>query len=136
MKKVGIWIDREKAFIVTIEDEKESLKRIDSGVEKHIRASGGSRSKSAYGPQDVGPERKLEERRKHQSQRYYQAIAKAVRDAGKILLFGPGEAKVELEKEIKKSKALAFRVVGVEPADRMTEKQIAAKVREHYLTVA
>ena len=51
-------------------------------------------------------------------------------DADKILIFGPGEAKIELEKELKKSKELSLKIVGVEPADKMTEKQIAAKVKK------
>jgi hypothetical protein len=48
-----------------------------------------------------------------------------------ILIFGPGEAKGELEKRLA-SKRLGAKVVGVETADKMTDHQIEAKVRQHY----
>jgi hypothetical protein len=53
----------------------------------------------------------------------------SIRDADSILLFGPGEAKGELEKRLE-SEGLKGRIVGVEAADKMAERQIAAKVRQ------
>jgi hypothetical protein len=47
------------------------------------------------------------------------------------LLFGPGEAKGELEKHLA-AKGLGGRVVGFETVDKMTDRQIAAKVRQHF----
>ena len=35
--------------------------------------------------------------------------------------------------EIKKSKKLALKIVGIERAGKMTERQIAAKVRQYFL---
>ncbi len=45
---------------------------------------------------------------------------------------GPGEAKGKLKKRIE-SKGLPGRIVAVETVDEMTEPQIAAKVRKHFL---
>ena len=132
-KYAGIWVDHEKAFVVTIIDGKETISFMTSGVEGRVRLSGGSRSRTPYGPQEVASEKKIDERRKHGLRRYYQEIIGAIDDAEKILIFGPGEAKIELEKEIGKSKALTAKIVGVEPADKMTEKQIAAKVRKFFI---
>jgi hypothetical protein len=47
------------------------------------------------------------------------------------LIFGPGEAKGELKKRLE-SKGLGGRIVGVETTDKMTERQIAAKVRAYF----
>jgi hypothetical protein len=47
------------------------------------------------------------------------------------LLFGPGEAKGELKKRLVKMK-LGERVAAVETADKMTDGQIAAKVRDYF----
>jgi len=129
----GIWIDHEKAFVVSIMGDEESVSFIESGVEKHIRLSGGSRSKTPFGPQEVAHERKADERRKHQLRRFYQDVIRVIDDAERILIFGPGEAKIELEKEIKKTKKPSFKIVGIEPADKMTERQITAKVRKYFL---
>ena len=45
--KVGLWIDHRETVLVTIGDGGEETKRIDSGMEKHTRFSGGSRSEEA-----------------------------------------------------------------------------------------
>ena len=79
-------------------------------------------SASSYG-------RKIGIRNSHQLQDYYQNIIRLIQGAKKILIFGPGVAKGGLEKEIKKSKALALKVSAVETTDKMTEKQIMARVR-------
>jgi hypothetical protein len=129
---VGIWIDFEKAFVVSYESGAEGTTKIDSNVEGRVRLSGGSRSATPYGPQDIRSERKVEERRKHHLRGYYERIIKAIDDADKVLLFGPGEAKIQFEKELTKSKALKAKIAGVEPADKMTERQIAAKVRDFF----
>jgi hypothetical protein len=135
MKKyIGIWVDHEKAFVASIikdeEMKKETIHCIESKVEGRVRLPGGSRYATPYGPQDVTYEKSIEERRKHHLRQYYQKIVRAIQGARKVLIFGPGEAKLELEKEIRKSKELAGKLVGVEAADKMTERQIAAKVRK------
>ena len=62
---------------------------------------------------------------------YYDAIIASIRDAEAILIFGPGEAKGELKKRLKKAN-LSGRIVGMETVDKMTDHQIAAKVRQHF----
>jgi hypothetical protein len=51
--------------------------------------------------------------------------------AESILLFGPGEAKGELRKRLERDK-LGGRIVAVETVDKMTDRQIAAKVRGYF----
>ena len=63
---------------------------------------------------------------------YYDAVIAAVRAAESILIFGPGEAKGELKERLEKHH-LAGRIVGFETVDKMTDRQIAAKVRRHFL---
>jgi hypothetical protein len=48
------------------------------------------------------------------------------------LIFGPGEAKVELKKRLEKVK-LHGNIVGMETVDTMTDNQIVSKVRQHFL---
>jgi len=134
MKKyTGVWLDHRKAFIVSIAGEKETDTIIESNAEGHFRLSGGSRSPTPYGPQEVASERKIEERRKHQLRRYYEEIIRAIKDAEKIVIFGPGEAKTELQREIEKKKGLSGNIVGIERADKMTDKEIRAKVKNFFL---
>jgi hypothetical protein len=47
------------------------------------------------------------------------------------LIFGPGEAKDELKERLE-GKNLGGRGVGIEAVDKMTDRQIAGKVRKHF----
>ena len=129
---IGIWLDHKKAYLFSMKDNEESLQKIESQAESKIRQSGGSRSKTPYAPQDVGPERKLQQKRKLHLHTYYHDIIQLIKEAEKVYLFGPGEAKFELEKELKKVKKLQNKIAKIDPADRMTQKQIAAQVRKFF----
>jgi stalled ribosome rescue protein Dom34 len=63
---------------------------------------------------------------------YYDEVISYIRDAESILIFGPGEAKGELNKRLEKDN-LGGRIIGIETSDKMTDPQIAAKVRDHFL---
>ncbi len=129
----GLWIDRREAIVVSITDEGETITKIESDIERKVRLSGGSRTaKTPYGPQQVSVDGKQEQRLKRQLRQYYQVIIRRIKDANKILIFGPGEAKTELKKEIENFKELALTKITVEAADKMTERQIAAKVRQFF----
>jgi hypothetical protein len=45
---------------------------------------------------------------------------------------GPGEAKLEVEKVIRKYKSLHNRILKVETTDKMTKNQMIADVRDFY----
>lgn len=132
MKKAGIWLDHEKAFIVLMVKGEETLATVDSRVERGGRLSGGSRSKTPWGPQEKSSEQKKLERRKQQLQRYYDRILDEIRDTQAVLIMGPGEAKGELLERIESRKAFLKTSVTVEPADKMTEHQVVARVKAFY----
>ena len=141
MKKyVGIWLDHREAFVVSLVkdqpfagENQEMIERIESDIERRVRLSGGSRSrKTPYGPQDISVDSKQEDRFKLQLREYFKEILLRIGDADEILIFGPGEAKIELKKEIETSKRLANRIKKIESADKMTKRQIAAKVRAFF----
>ena len=48
-----------------------------------------------------------------------------------IKIFGPGKAKGELKERLIRHK-MGARIAGVETVDKMTDRQIAAKVRQHF----
>ncbi len=129
----GLWIDHRQAVIVSITEAGETIERIESDTERKVRLSGGSRTgKTPYGPQQVAVDGKQEERIKRQLRQYYQEIIRKIKDANKILIFGPGEAKTEFKKELEKSQEQVLKKITVQPADKMTERQIAAKIRKFF----
>ena len=124
-KQAGLWIDHREAIVVFIEDGAEKTKRIESGVEKHVRFSGGNESEE--GSADDQRDRQFA----GHLNRYYDEVISSLRDVVSILLFGPGEAKGELEKRMA-AKGLGGCIVGTETVDKMTTPQIAAKVRDYF----
>jgi len=129
-KKAGLWIDHKKAVIVTITDDGEEIKEIQSHVEKQLRRDADSRSQSKEIP--------AEDTRKRaflgHLDIYYDQVISCIQDAQMVLLLGPGEAKGEIKKRME-NKKFHGQIADVETADKMTEPQIAAKVRQYFLNL-
>jgi hypothetical protein len=127
--RVGLWIDHRKAVIVTVSDAGDATTLIESDVERHVRYSGGVTSGTSH---DSRPGTAEDTRERHfagQLGKYYDEVIASVREAEAILIFGPGEAKGELKARLEHG-GLGARIVGVYTVDKMTDRQIAAKVRE------
>ncbi len=123
MKKgIGLWIDHRKAVVVLISHEGEKITEITSDMEKHVRfAEGATMAGSAEDMRDRHFGNHLNS--------YYDAVIAVIRDGDSIQIFGPGEAKGELKKRLE-SKGLGGRIDSIKTVDKMTNREIAAKVRE------
>jgi hypothetical protein len=129
--EVGLWIDHRKAIIVAVTDKGEEIRLIISKVEKHLSRSGDSPLKGPHESQQVPADDSRQRRLTGHLNIYYDAVIASIRDAESILIFGPGEAKGALQKRLKKAN-LGERIVGMETVDKMTDHQIAAKVRQYF----
>ena len=121
-KTVGLWIDHKKAVIVFVAGKDAETKLVESNLEKHHRQSG------VATPADDIRQRELTVH----LNRFYEEVVSSIRDAEEILILGPGEAKGELKKRLEKEN-LSDRIMGIETVDKLTDPQIVAKVREHFL---
>ena len=129
--KVGVWIDHRKAAIVAVTDKGEEIGLIISKVDKQLRRSGDSPLKGPYDPLQVPADDSRQRTLTGHLNIYYDAVIASIRDAESILIFGPGEAKGELKARLERNN-LGGRIVGFEAVDKMTDRQIAAKVRQHF----
>jgi len=129
--KMGLWIDHKKALIVAFTDKGEEIRLIISKVERQPGRSGGMRSTTPYEAQQVPADDSRERKFTGHLNIYYNAVIASIRDAESILILGPGEAKGELKKRLLRNK-LGGRIVGIETIDKMTDRQIAAKVRRYF----
>jgi len=125
-KNIGLWIDHRKAIIVILKDEGEELKKITSNMEKHVRFKSGNAS------EDGSTEDVRDRQFGNHLNNYYDEVLAVVRGADAIQIFGPGEAKGELEKHLEHA-GLKAHILAIETVDKMTDNQISAKVREHFL---
>jgi hypothetical protein len=131
-KEVGLWIDHRKVVIVTIENKVETTREIKSDMEKHVRFSSGTHSESSDNSQGSRAEDMRDRQFGDHLNRYYDGVISSIRDADSILILGPGEAKGELESRIQRE-GLEGKIVGIETVDKMTARQVAAKVRDYFL---
>jgi len=131
-RTIGLWIDHKEAVLVSIKDGALSVRRVESEVGTRFSPSGGWKAGGTPVAQSIAKEQTADERRKHGLRAYYQELIKAVGGAEELFIFGPGEAKNELVKEIQKIKGSHVRIAAVETCDKMTEPQIAARVRKFF----
>ncbi len=100
-------------------------------MEKHLARGGDSPLKGPYEASQVPSDDSRQRALTGELNVYYDTVIEALRHYGHLVLFGPGEAKGELHKRLIKA-SLDARVEAVETSDRMTDPQIAAKVRAHF----
>ena len=133
--EMGVWIDSRQALIVAVEADGTAdtgeIKRITTDLEKQLRLSSGERGKTTYGKQLAPTDDMRETGSKANLQVFFDDVVAALREAHSIFLFGPGEAKEEFKKRLERE-GLGRRIDSVESAGKMSDRQIAAKVREHY----
>jgi hypothetical protein len=131
-KEAGLWIDHRKAVIVVVNDQGEETRLIISKTERQLRRTGDSPLKGSYEPRQVPASDSRQKTFTGHLNVYYDAVIACIRDAESILIFGPGEAKGELKKRLERDK-LGVCIVGIETVDKMTDSQIAVKVRQRFL---
>ena len=88
-KRVGLWLDRNKAVIVSIANNVEARSIITSDMEHYVLYS-------TVVPGDGAPEDARDRRFWNHLAEYYDKIVAQIRDAAEIQIFGPEVAKYEL----------------------------------------
>ncbi len=104
-----------------------------SGVERQLRRAGDSPLKGPYESRRVPADNRQQRAFTGHLNTYYDGVIEVLGDAESILIFGPGEAKSELKKRLERHN-LGGRIAAMETVDRMTNRQVAAKVRQHFGT--
>lgn len=132
MKNLGVWIDKEKALIVTLENKTEKFITIKSEVENY-HPSGGFGLGYKGSPQDAMAENKYMEREKNQLKSYFKNLVNEIKDADAIVIFGPAQTGEKFRKELDEQyKDVSAKVKGLQKADSMTDNQIIAWVKDFY----
>ena len=120
----GVWIDHKKAVIVSASEGRITTRTVQSDVDAHPHYAG---------QQDGGGEKKYEERHRQSLDRYYDEVIAHLGEPEALLIFGPGEAKLELKERLGRSGTPSQ--LTVETAGRLTDPQIAAKVKEYFASL-
>jgi len=131
-KRTGVWLDKEKAIIVTQYNGDVSVNTLLSNVE-HFHVHGGSGTRLKGGPQDVIQDSKYLEREKLQLKIYFKNLALEIKDAESIVLFGPAEIKDKFNEALNTYyKDVSVKVKDVVKTDSMTKRQVQAWVKAFF----
>ncbi len=127
-RNVGLWIDHKQAYAIWSNDGRVEI--IPSRIEPPAHSGGTQLGGKLNQKADL--ELHHNDRFRLQLNKYYQQVMSVLKSADSIFIMGPGKAKIELEKAIKKNKSMQKRILKVETADKMTKNQMIAYVRKFY----
>ncbi len=133
MKKGGIWIDRKRAYIITLENNGAQLETVVSKVENTDSDFSGLKDFEKSGAQEIVKDRRVLEIKKHAIKNYFKQIVASLEDLDSIVIYGPADMPLIFSKELATNYPnLHKKVVDVLKADSMTENQIKAMVSNYY----
>lgn len=130
--RAGIWLDAEKSFIVFLNNGNARVEMIESGIETRVRFEGERKPFSRLGGMLYNPAKKRTERKKHRLKDYFETLKTMLQPAGEIYVFGPAGTGKQFSRHMYSCRQMRDRVVKVERTDRMTEKQMVAKVKDFF----
>ncbi len=133
MKETGIWIDKKNAKIFTLSEKEEKFEVIPSNL-KFLGHTGFSRAHMKWGgPQNVLAAKTIEEREKNQLNKYFDEVIKTIKKVDAIAVFGTAQTPRLFTHRLQvKNKTLWTRLKTVEKADKLTDNQFQAMVRNFY----
>ncbi len=133
MKKAGIWIDRKKAVIITLDKGESQIEPLISIIENTDSDFSGSKDFEKSGAQEILKDRRVLEIRKHAIKNYFKQVSSNLEDLDSIVIYGPADTPLIFNKELEVNyPELHKKVVDVLKADSMTDNQIKALVINYY----
>lgn len=128
----GVWIDLKKAVVVTLDGDDSHKKIIKSNIDNRERFDGEKSSAGRYGGQNIDDEKNKENRLNLEIKRFLKTMVDELKGHHQLVLFGPANMKIDLEKEFRQHHDLSHMIIDVQPADKMTDNQIVAWVKKYY----
>jgi hypothetical protein len=122
-KQLGIWMDHSIAHLMELTNDSIGISTVVSqsryqGKKQNLR-------------KDESLMHNIEQ---DQNSDYFKKLSEIIRDYDEVLLFGPSDAKTELFNLIKDNHLFEKIKIEVKPADKMTENQQHAFVKDYFKT--
>lgn len=121
-KYLGIWMDHASAHLMELNSGTMETKFIESeftSIEKQTVLNKGQKA--------------MHHKEHNQQLAYYEAIGAKINNYQEVLLFGPTDARLELLNLLKADPHFDKINIETRPADKMTEKQEHAFVKDYFL---
>lgn len=111
-KNLGIWMDHSTANLIEFKDSTENQTIVS----------------------DFTPHKKVDTKNKESHESFYKEIAEELVKYDHVLLFGPTNAKLELNNYLTKDSHFKEIKIDIESADNMTDNEKDAFVKKHFET--
>ena len=128
---MGLWLDQRRAVLVPHGGAGDEVQEIMSDAQRHPGHVDGKHATEQHEALLTAADDVNERKHTAQLHRYYAEIIACLHDARAVLIMGPGEAKGHLRTQLEEARPNDCIVV-VETADKMTNRQIMARVHEHF----
>lgn len=119
-KNLGIWMDHATAELIDLNSKKKS-RSITSKFTFETKEEALQRS-----------EKSMHNKRQQMHETYYKEIADAILNYDHVLLFGPTDAKTELNNYLNKDLHFKNIQIDIEAADKMTDNEKDAFVKKFF----
>jgi hypothetical protein len=132
-KKVGVWLNTEESYIITIvEKDAPPMRKIRSGIQSRPREPGQKKPytqfESAYGNSETHQQGRNAQLKKQ----YLKKIIDSLRDADYVYIAGPGKMKNELNNAARKETDLHSKIIKVVTTQELTQKEIIAQIKNYF----
>lgn len=109
--QIAIWIDHREAILASFKDAHlMNEEELFSGVAPHTHGGGWS-------------QQRIESHRHAVLDHFYEEVIQNLTGADEIIIYGPGQAKYELNQHIKNNKALNQRVIDLVTTDKLSDQE-------------
>ena len=119
--RIGIWMDHSNAHVIELNKEPYATRVISSNFSHDDKEEALSRS-----------EQLMHNKRQQQRSAYYSELSDVIANYREVVIFGPTDAKTELFNTLQNDLRSANIKIEVQAADKMTENQKIAFVKNHY----
>jgi len=119
-KKLGIWMDHSNAHLIEFAGNDED-KDISSTFTHEVKEQSLGKS-----------EHLMHNKEQHTQAEFYKKIGQSILNYDEVLLFGPTDAKSELLNLLKADTHFSKIKIDIRQADKMTDHQQHALVKEHF----
>ena len=121
LKKLGVWMDHSKAHLTEFKTDPIETKTVESKFTHQAKEHSLSKGENV-----------MHNREQHQQAEYYKKLSAVIRNYDEVVLFGPTEAKNELLNVLKADHHFEKVKIETKHADKMTENQQHAFVKEYF----
>jgi len=131
---IGVWIEHPSARVVTLRNvDQPVLTRIESDVPPQHKGMHEGHPRVGPGMEHVpGPHGKDDRFRQSMIDKHFARVVESLRGADRVAIYGPDPTRTEFEKTLRADRDLSGAVHAVIGADRQTDAQFIATVRDTF----